>query len=132
MSVETNMLKAERIILVNTVAPHVRCCIQNLENIEEAVQISKCFDSLCLHLNVLKDDCHGSILLSRNFHLLCNDNSNQNCNDSTEIVSSGNVLSNNKWIYPVRARVDYDVQDLINVAKSLLHDDIFTKKIDIL
>ena len=30
--------------------------LQNLENIEEAVQISKCFDSLCLHLNVLKDD----------------------------------------------------------------------------
>ena len=42
----TSFIMQRKTHLVNTVAPHVRCCIQNLENIEEAVQISKCFDSL--------------------------------------------------------------------------------------
>ena len=69
-------INGRRKALIAKVAPHVYHCICNLDHFETAVQISKCFDSLCLHMGgdifekLLQGHVGKDIKFSRNLHLL--------------------------------------------------------------
>jgi len=119
-------INGRRKALIEAVAPHAYHCIRDSDHFEEAVQISKCFDSLCLHMDkdifdkLLQSHVGEKIKFSRNFHLISiyNDapgfafNSNNNT-DNTSLVH---------WKYPVRERLpaSYNEKDLIDLSLVVL------------